>query len=714
MLARVTVSNLRSLLGASLLCAALGCAALGCGGAGTPATATPSPTGTPVGAEGTAAAPPAAPVAEGHPAEGLIPREVLFGNPERANVQVSPDGKHLSWLAPKDGVLNVWVAPVGKLDQAKAITADATRPVRIYQWAYDGAHVVYQQDAGGDENFHVFSVDVVTGKAIDLTPQKGVRGQIIGASTKHPTTLLLGINDRKPELHDVWKVDLVTGKGERIVENPGYVGFVADDDLKVRYASQMTPDGGMAYLKPGKAAGAWEPAFTVGAEDMLTTEPLFFDPSGKTLYMFDSRGRDTGALVALDVKSGKTKLLAEDPRADGSEIFVHPKTHKLQAVGFTYERLAWKVLDKSVEKDLAALAKLTAGEAHVTSRSLDDKLWLVATTEDTGPVKYYVWDRKSKKETYLFTNRPALEKLELQKMTPVVIDARDGLKIVSYLTLPAGADKDGDGKADAPVPMVLLVHGGPWARDEWGFNPLHQLLANRGYAVLSPNFRGSTGFGKTFVNAANGEWSAKMHDDLIDVTSWAVKQGVTPADKVCIMGGSYGGYATLVGLTFTPDTFACGVDIVGPSNILTLIASVPPYWKPMLDLFKTRIGDFTTAEGKAKLEAQSPLSHVAKIKRPLLIGQGANDPRVKQAEADQIVKAMKDRGIPVSYILFPDEGHGFARPENSLAFWAVTEAFLSAHLGGVYQPYDKATLGSSTLTAPTGVEHVPGLAAALN
>ena len=687
--------------------------AFGCGGAGTPAATTPeSPAPAVSGTE--SGAPPAVAVAvpEGRTADNLIPREVLFGNPERANVQLSPNGKHISWTAPSNGVMNVFVAPVGALDQAKAITADTKRPVRMYQWAYDGAHILYSQDAGGDENFHVFSVDVATGKAIDLTPQPNVQAQILDLSEKFPTTVLVQINDRKPELHDIWKMDLVTGKGERVVENPGFVGFITDDKLAVRYAAQMQPDGSIAYQKAGKKAGTWDAAFTIGADDAMTTSPAFIDPSGKTLYMMDSRERDTGAMVAMDIASGKLKVLAEDPRADVQDMIVHPKTHKIQAVGFTYERRAWKVLDKSIQADLDALAKLP-GEIDISSRTLDDKTWLVTAMEDSGPVKFYIYDHKTKKPTYLFSNRPALEKLELTHMAPVVIDARDGLKLVSYLSLPLGADKDGDGKPEAAVPTVLLVHGGPWGRDDWGYNPLHQLLTNRGYAVLSVNFRGSTGFGKKFINAADREWSGKMHDDLIDATEWAIKSGVAPKDKVCIMGGSYGGYSTLVGLTFTPDTFACGVDIVGPSNILTLINSVPPYWKPMLDMFKKRVGDWTTAEGKAKLEAQSPLSRVAAIKRPLLIGQGANDPRVKQAEADQIVKAMKDKGIPVTYVLFADEGHGFARPENNMAFWAVTEAFLSAHLGGVYQPYDKALIGASSMKVPAGAEQVPGLAGAL-
>jgi dipeptidyl aminopeptidase/acylaminoacyl peptidase len=326
---------------------------------------------------------------------------------------------------------------------------------------------------------------------------------------------------------------------------------------------------------------------------------------------------------------------------------------------------------------------------------------------DDGPVKYYRYDRPERKATFLFNNRDDLEGRPLAKMEAVVIKSRDGLDLVSYLTLPLGR------KERQPVPMVLDVHGGPWARDAWGFNPIHQWLANRGYAVLSVNFRGSTGFGKRFINAGNREWAGKMHNDLLDAVAWAVDQKIAEANKIAILGGSYGGYATLVGLTFTPDVFACGIDIVGPSNILTLLSTIPPYWQPMVQMFKDRVGDFTTRSGKAFLEERSPLSHVDRIERPLLIGQGANDPRVKQAESDQIVRLMKQKKIPVTYVLYPDEGHGFARPENRLSFNAVAEAFLAEHLGGRYEPVGD-DFGGSSITAPSGADGVPGLKEALS
>jgi len=367
-----------------------------------------------------------------------------------------------------------------------------------------------------------------------------------------------------------------------------------------------------------------------------------------------------------------------------------------------------------VADDLAYLGTVADGDISIASQSLDNQRWIVAFLLDDGPVKYYRYDRGDKPQaTFLFNNRDDLEGLPLVKMQPEVIKARDGLDLVCYYSLPAGSDADGDLRPDEPLPMVLNVHGGPWARDDWGFDAEHQLLANRGYAVLSVNFRGSTGFGKGFINAGNREWAGKMHDDLLDAVDWAVKEKIADPKRIAIMGGSYGGYATLVGLTFSPETFACGVDIVGPSNILTLLSTIPPYWQPMVQMFKDRVGDFLSKEGKQFLTERSPLSHVEKIVRPLLIAQGKNDQRVKQAEADQIVREMQNKKLPVTYVLYPDEGHGFARPQNRLSFNAVSEAFLAEHLGGRYEPIGSAFEGS-TITVPVGAEQVPGLKEALD
>jgi dipeptidyl aminopeptidase/acylaminoacyl peptidase len=648
----------------------------------------------------------------------LIPRKVLFDNPDRASPEISPDGKQIAWLAPVDGVLNVWVAPAAELDKAKAVTHDTKRGIRSYFWAYNNHHIVYLQDKEGDENWRVYGVNLQNGEEKDLTPFDGVNSQIQEVSHTAPDEILVALNNRNPQFHDIHRVNIETGKLSLVQENPGVLdggmiaGFVTDDDYKVRFAQRMNPDGSMSLLEP-KGDSGWNEFMSIPMEDTLTTNPVGFDKTGQNLYATYSKGRNTAALVSINLKNGEQRVIAEDDRADAGGVMMHPTEHTVEAVSFDFDRKRWKVIDNSVAADLDALAKVRAGDVEVVSKTLDNKQWIVAFVTDSGPIAFYHWDRASKKARFLFTNRKSLEAYRLAAMRPVVIKSRDGFDLVSYLTMPADAIANGGDKPARPLPMVLLVHGGPWARDVWGYNPLHQLLANRGYAVLSVNFRGSTGFGKKFTNAGNKEWGGKMHDDLLDAVAWAVKERIADQSRVAIMGGSYGGYATLAGMTMTPDTFACGVDIVGPSNIVTLLNSIPPYWAPMIQLFKDRVGDHTTEEGRAFLNRISPLSHVDSIKRPLLIGQGANDPRVKQAESDQIVKAMQEKKIPVTYVLFPDEGHGFARPENNLAFFAVTDVFLAQQLGGRSEPISSEDFTGSTIQAPTGADVVPGLSEAL-
>ncbi|HUN80534.1 MAG TPA: S9 family peptidase [Phycisphaerae bacterium] len=640
----------------------------------------------------------------------LIPRGLLFGNPDRASPEISPDGTRLAYLADVDGVMNVWVGPIDKPDAARPVTKDTKRGIRQYNWCFNSDYILYIQDKGGDENWHVYATNVKTNKTTDLTPIDGIQARIDSVSPKFPNEVLLSINDRDKQLHDVYRVNIETGEKKLIEKNEGYVGFAGDRDFNLRVAMKMGPDGGMEmYKRDGDAWKLWE---KIPSEDNLTTQPVGFDKTGKTLYLIDSRQRNTAGLFAVDLASGRKQLLASDDRADAESAMIHPTEETVQAVTFNYDRRNHQILDHSIDADMKYLESVCNGEMDVTSRTLDDKSWIVTYVTDDGPVKYYLYNRPSKKATFLFTNRSKLEGQPLAKMHPVIIKARDGLNLVSYLSLPTWSDPKQTGVPTSPLPMVLFVHGGPWARDNWSFNPYHQWLANRGYAVLSVNYRGSTGLGKNFANAGNKEWAGKMHDDLIDSVKWAIDNKVADSKKVGIMGGSYGGYATLVGLTFTPETFACGVDIVGPSNIVTLLNSIPPYWAPMIDMFTTRVGDHRTEDGRKFLESRSPLTRVDKIVRPLLIGQGANDPRVKQAEADQIVKAMKERNIPVTYVLYPDEGHGFARPENRTSFNAITEAFLSQHLGGRYEPIGGDFKGSS-VTVPEGADHVPGLTSSL-
>ena len=640
----------------------------------------------------------------------LIPRDVLFGNPDKVAARLSPDGSRLAYLAPHNGALNVWVGPVDDPSAAQPVTDDDD-PIFQYWFAYDNNHVLYLQDEKQDENNHVYAVNLATGETRDLTPIDGVRAQVQGVSYRFPNEILVGLNDRVPQFHDLYRINIQTGDRELIEENNAYTGYVTDDDYNVRYAMAFLPTGSELHRPTDE--GGWEPWMQIPNEDNLTTGPIGFDKTGTKLQMRDSRDRNTGAVTEIDLETGDVEIVSEDPRADAENVVRHPTERNVQAVSYTYDRRAWDIIDPEIQEDFSALSRLNEGEVNVTSRTLDDRNWIVAFVQSDGPVAYYSWDRDEKEGNFLFTNRDALNDYELASMHPAVIESRDGMNLVSYVTLPVGSDPDGDGRPQEALPTVLLVHGGPWGRDNWGLNNLHQLLSNRGYAVLAVNFRGSTGLGKEFTNAGDLEWARKMHDDLIDGVNWAVAEGIADPERVAIMGGSYGGYATLVGLTFTPDVFAAVVDIVGPSNLITLLNSIPPYWAPIIDLFKNRVGDHTTEEGQALLEERSPLTHVDSIRKPLLIGQGANDPRVKQAESDQIVDAMSEKGIPVTYVLFPDEGHGFARPENSLAFFAVTEVFLAEQLGGRSQGIAEGDFEGSTIQVPSGSADIPGLSEAL-
>lgn len=640
----------------------------------------------------------------------LIPRDLLFGNPDKITTRISPDGLKISFLAPVNGVLNVWVGPATEPEKAKPVTNDTHRGIRSYTWAYTNEHILYLQDKDGDENWRIYSVNLSSAEIKDLTPFEDVQARVQSVSYKIPQEVIIGLNKRDPEFHDIYKLNIETGNLTLVMENKEFSGFDIDDLFKIHLALKVTPDGGAEILK--LTEGGWESFQKIGMEDVLSTGTLSFNKASDAIYMTDSRGRDTAAIYAVNLSTGNKTLIAEDPRADFGGYMVHPTEKVVQAVAFEYERMQWNITDPTIADDMEYLRALEDGDLLVVSRSLDDKIWIVVFTVDNGPSRYYYYDRDRGEAKFLFTDREKLEDLTLARMTPVVIKSRDNLSLVSYYTLPPGSDSDGNGLPDDPLPMVLYVHGGPWSRDEWGFNSVHQWLANRGYAVLSVNFRGSTGFGKNFTNAANLEWGRMMHNDLIDAVNWSVDQGIADPQRIAIMGGSYGGYATLVGLTFTPKIFACGVDIVGPSNLITLLETIPPYWQPEIELYTTRVGDYRTEDGKKLLKERSPLNYVDQIERPLLIGQGANDPRVKQNESDQIVNAMQAKNLSVIYVLYPDEGHGFARPENRLSFYAIAEAFLASHLGGKFEPIgDDFT--RANITVPVGAEEIPGLKEAL-
>jgi len=638
----------------------------------------------------------------------LIPRKMIFGNPSRLMPKLSPDGKSLAWIAPRDGVLNVWVAPVEAPATAKPVTNERPRPVLEYWWSPDGKRIVYTQDRGGDENWVLYGVEIATGAQRAYTEPEKVTVQLVGTSPKVPGSILIGLNNRVAEFHDIYRLDLASGKRELVLKNDRWAGFLADWDLNLRFGFRQTPAGGAIVDRIG-ADGTVTTFAEIGADDAFTTAPEGMTADGKTLYLRDSRGRNTGALFAVDLASGKAIQIGASEKADIAGVITDPASGEVDAYGVNYLQKEWVPVSAALKDDVALLNREAKGEWSLLSQSLDNRLWTLEVDRVSEPLTFYLYDRTAKKLTRLFTARPDLEGRALAPMGTFEIRSRDGLVLPTYLSLPPGADRNGDGRPEKPLPMVLFVHGGPWARDDYGYSSVHQWLANRGYAVLSVNYRGSTGFGKAFVNAANREFAGRMHDDLIDAVNWAVKEGIAQRDRVAIMGGSYGGYATLVGLTFTPDTFACGVDIVGPSNLVTLIESFPPYWAPFMELsWYPRVGDPRKAEDRRDLLARSPIARVDQIRRPLLIGQGANDPRVTQNESDQIVSAMKARSIPVTYVLYPDEGHGFARPENRTSFFAITEGFLAKCLGGRQEPVGNDFAGSSVKVLE-GADFVPGL-----
>ncbi len=606
----------------------------------------------------------------------LIPREILFGNPEKASPRLSPDGKYLAYIAPDEkNILQVWLRTVGQEDD-QILTADKKRGIRIFFWTYSANQLIYMQDSDGDENFHLYLVNIESKIVRDLTPFQGVKAELVEIEPKFPDEILVALNLNNPQKFDVYRLNLKNGAVEFDTDNPGnIISWTSDADFQIRAATASTPDGGYDLLLRETTDKEWEILRHWGPEE--EGSPVSFSGDGKTLYIEANHDANAQRLLAVDLDTHQETVIAEDWQYDFVGIIIQPITRVIQAVSFYKDKQEWRVIDQSIAADFEEIAKLRSGEFSLISRDLEDKNWLVAYNTDDGPVYYYAYNRESKTSTFLFSNKPKLEGLQLASMQPISYEARDGLTIHGYLTTPVGIPSQN-------LPTVLLVHGGPWVRDTWGLDPQAQWLANRGYAVLQVNYRGSTGYGKAFVNAGNREWAGKMHDDLIDAVNWLVKQGISDPQKIAIMGGSYGGYATLVGLTFTPEIFAAGVDIVGPSNLITLIQTIPPYWEPLKAMFYHRVGNLETEE--EFLKSRSPLFFADKIQKPLLIGQGANDPRVKQSESDQIVNAMQQAGLPVQYVLYPDEGHGFARPENRLHFYAIAEEFLAKYLGGRFEP----------------------------
>ncbi len=622
---------------------------------------------------------------------GLIPLDVLFGINVKSELKLSPDGKRLSYLAPSKGVMNIWVGPVGG-DDFQAITDDRHAGINFQHfWAYDNEHILYLQDCDGDENYSLYSVNINTRETRNLTPFENVRVAILRQDKHFPNELIIAMNKENPAVFDIYRLNIGSGELTLAVKNDSNpTQVLIDSQWRVRGIVRKSLDGKSELFIREREDAEWVKRTEWGLDDEFSTKVIGFSKDGESIYLADSRQSDTGRLVKWNLLDDTEQILAEFPHYEiafatvdnlDQSFLIHPDTYQIQAVAVDKQRKEWVVLDESIRGDFAALRTLHAGDVTVFSRADDDQTWLVGFIDDKGPAAYYLYERKTRKGTFLMHDLPELAKYELAEMEPIAYEARDGLTIEGYIMFPPGIPKHN-------LPMVMYVHGGPWGRVSWGYSWavgnsefLHmQWLANRGYACMTVNFRGSTGYGKKFVNAGDREWAGKMHDDLVDGVKWAVDKGYADPAKVAIYGGSYGGYAALVGAAFTPDLFCCAVSVAGPSNLLTLIRSVPPYWEGSeLLTFHQRIGNPDTDE--AFLRSRSPLYKVDQIKCPILIAMGANDPRVPVAESEQIVAEMEKRGLEYEYMLFPDEGHGLIRRENRLAFHQAAERFFSRNLG---------------------------------
>jgi len=641
----------------------------------------------------------------------MIDRETFFGDPEIAGGQISPDGKFISFLRPYKEVLNIWVKSYDEpFDAARPVTSDTIRPVRGYAWTRDGRYVIYVQDKGGDENFHLYAVDpflkLEAGQDVpparDLTPIEGIRAFFYSLPKKDPNIIYIGLNDRDERYHDVYRLNIATGERTLIRQNNEEVaGWVFDLEGNLRLATRQTEDGGTEIFRID--GDEMTSIHTCTNEE--TAVPYRFHKDGKRFYMITNKGEDIDLtrLTLFDPKTLKEEFVESDPKkqADFGGALFSEVTEEIMATFYVADRLRIEFKDKKFEKAYKKLKKqLPEGDIYLGSSTSDDRLWLVSVTSDTDPGATYTYDMETDKVEFLYRPRPKLPVEHLAPMKTVRYKARDGLEIPAYLTVPKGVKAKN-------LAVVMLPHGGPWARDYWGYDPYAQFLANRGYAVLQPNFRGSRGYGKAFLNAGKRQWGEAMQDDITDGVNYLIDKGIADPKKVAIFGGSYGGYATLAGVAFTPDLYCAGVDYVGVSNLLTFLNSIPPYWETFRNYLKEQVGDPDNPEDLERLKRQSPLFSADKIKAPLLVVQGANDPRVKKAESDQIVVAMRDLGRDVEYLIAPDEGHGFSGVENRMAFITAMEKFLSTHVGGRYQEsisekvkerLDEITINVSTVT----------------
>ncbi|MBS1794180.1 MAG: S9 family peptidase [Acidobacteria bacterium] len=618
----------------------------------------------------------------------LLDRELFFGNPEIAGSQLSPDGKYISFIKPLNGVRNIFVKGFDEpFSAAKPVTNETKRPIPNYFWSQDGKFILFVKDNDGDENFNVYAVNPAEAAADkipaarNITEGQKVRAYIQSVPRSDPDTIYVGLNDRDPAWHDLYKISISTGKKTLIRQNTERLqGFVFDNADKLRLATRSAENGDTEILRvdaDGKFTKIYDCNWREGCG------PVRFHKDNKRFYMETNKGdRDLTQLVLFDPDTMKEEFVEEDPlkRVDFGGASFSEVTGEMVLTSYEDDKTRLYFKDKQFEKDYNDVKKKLGGtrEVNFQSGTKDEQKWIVVSSSDTDPGTVWTYDRKTKNLSTLYVIREKLPRAAMAEMTAIRYKSSDGLEIPAYLTLPKGV-------APKNLPLVVFPHGGPWGRDSWGFNNYAQFLANRGYAVLQPNFRASTGYGKKFLNAGNKQWGDLMQDDITWGVKYLVAQGIADPKKVAIMGGSYGGYATLAGVTFTPDVYAAAVAIVAPSNLNTLLTTIPPYWEAIRKIFYERMGDPTTPEGKAQLDRQSPLNSVDKIKTPLMIVQGANDPRVNKREADQIVVALRERNYPVEYILAPDEGHGFARPVNNMAMLMAAEKFLAKYLGGRFQ-----------------------------
>ena len=640
----------------------------------------------------------------------LVPRDALFASPTYSELQISPDGKQLAFLHPLNGVLNVWVAPLNDPKAATPVTRFDTRPPDSFQWSPDGRYILVLKDVGGEEHSQLWVANLEKRTVVNVTADPAVQTKIVKVSKRRPGEILVGMNIRDRRYRDIYRIDLATGQRTEVLRNErNYIDVVADPDFNIRLGVRGNVDGSSTYFRLGPAGPS--EFMTIPLASLRNSKILGLDGAGK-LLMFDSRTSDKAGLVSVDLTTGKQTVLASAGRADIVDTLFDEASGTLFATREDPLVSEWTERSDEVRAEFAALQAAAAGPFKIVDQTPDNARWLLLETVPNRPDRYSWWNRKDRTLVPLLSTRPDLDKQALALRLPVTIASRDGLTLPSYLTLPTNAKLGADGMPMAPVPMGLLVHGGPWLRDDLAFDPQHAWLADRGYAVLSVNFRASGGFGSGFMAKGDRKWSETMHDDLLDGVQWAIDKGVTAKDRVAVMGLSYGGYSTLVSLSFTPDTFQCGVDLAGPSNLVRQVAGMPDWWTWQRPQFVNRVGDPATKEGAADLMRRSPIARVDAISKPLLVTNGANDPRIFPSQSEEIVDALKARGKPVTYAFYPDEGHVYAKDATNISFAAIAEHFLSKCLGGPAEPYGDDLAGSQ-VELKTGAGFVPGLERAL-